>query len=260
MALKLKDRTKGSLKKVMIYGLDGSGKSTFAEQYCHENGLNPVVIDIDDTNYTHLPILDLDLDSDVKTIKSIQEAIKEIRKSEYDTIILDGVTSLLEKLTSNKPGMACYSDRAKRWNNILNLLSASKKHLIFIGQIDMEVIYTDEYQSSKAVMHVNYLVNEKYKTYVEKGQYKHEVVKIRTWEGKPLETAQVKPENSNENLSRDHVKEIVKSLCEMAKNNGKPCLKGVLIKCLKECTELTSEEKEVTKQFIKNLPNGEVNL
>ena len=48
-------KTRGNdLKKVLIYGLDGSGKSTFAEQYCNDNNLNAIVIDVDDTNYTDL--------------------------------------------------------------------------------------------------------------------------------------------------------------------------------------------------------------
>lgn len=181
MALKIRNRAKEpSLKKVLIYGLDGSGKSTFAEEFCKENHLNPVVIDIDDTNYTNLDILDLDLGSDVKTYNNIKHAIEEIAKSDYDTIILDGVTSLLEMLVSKAKGMAQYSDRSKRWNDILRALLASKKNLIFIGQIDMELIYTPDAQSSKAVIKVNSMVNEKYLTYIDdKGNYCHEVKKYR---------------------------------------------------------------------------------
>ena len=50
--LTFKNRTANDKKKVMIYGNDGTGKSTFAETYCNKNGLNRVVIDIDDTNFT----------------------------------------------------------------------------------------------------------------------------------------------------------------------------------------------------------------
>ena len=35
--LKIRER-KSMPKKVLIYGLDGSGKSTFAEKFCRENG------------------------------------------------------------------------------------------------------------------------------------------------------------------------------------------------------------------------------
>lgn len=180
--LKLKNRKENeNLKKVLIYGLDGSGKSTFAEQYCQENGLKPVVIDIDDTNYTDLPILDLNLKDDIRTYENIKNAISEISRSkDFDTIILDGVTSLLEMLTSNNPGIVAYSDRAKRWNKILQKLQSSKKHLIFIGQADMRVLYNEDHQSSKAVIKVNSMVNEKYYCYVKGGKYFHEVKKYRT--------------------------------------------------------------------------------
>ena len=184
MALRLKNRAKEpNLKKVLIYGMDGSGKSTVAEQYCNEHGLNPICIDIDDTNYTNVPIVEINLTTDLTTYNSIKETIKEITKSEYDTIILDGVTSLLEMLTSKAKGMAAYSDRSKRWNDILRNLVSSKKNLIFIGQIDMKLVFNDDSQSSKAVIKVNSMVNEKYYTYIDdKGQYLHDVKKFRTLE------------------------------------------------------------------------------
>ena len=183
MALKFKNRKEGPrLKKVLVYGMDGSGKSTFAETYCNENGLKPVCIDIDDTNYTDVPIVEVNLTTDLTTYNTIKGVIQEITKSkEFDTIIVDGVTSLLELLTSKAKGMAAYSDRSKRWNDILRALLVSKKNIIFVGQIDMELIYTPDAQSSKAVIKVNSMVNEKYYTYIdEKGQYCHDVKKFRT--------------------------------------------------------------------------------
>ena len=182
--LKFKNRAENDRKKVLIYGLDGTGKSSYAAKYCKENGLHPVCIDIDDTNFTSLPILDLNLGGDMVTYKNIKNCIEEISKSsDFDTIILDGVTSLLEMLVSKKNGMAAYSDRSKRWNEILFRLENSKKHLIFIGQIDMEMLFNDDYQPSKAVIKVNSLVNEKYKCFIsEKGEYEVEVKKFRTLE------------------------------------------------------------------------------
>lgn len=178
--LKISKRGTNDLKKVMIYGNDGTGKSTFAEQYCKDNHLKPVVIDIDDTNYTNLDIVELDYGTDLSTYKEIKEFCESIKDYEYDTIIIDGVTSLLENLVSNAKGMAKYSDRASRWNGILRSLLKTKKHLIFIGQADMEVIYTVDAQSPKAVIKVNSMVNEKYYCYIDKnGNYKVETKKYR---------------------------------------------------------------------------------
>ena len=184
MALKLKNRSENTRKKVLIYGLDGTGKSTFAETYCKENGLNPIVIDIDDTNFTGLDILDLRFANDMQTYTIVKNTIKEIGKTpEYDTIILDGVSSLLEMLTSKAKGMAAYSDRSKRWNDILFELENTHKNLIFIGQIDLEMLFNDDYQPSKAVIKVNSLVNEKYRCYIDdKGNYTYETKKFRTLE------------------------------------------------------------------------------
>ena len=185
MVLKFKNPTEDNLKKVMVYGLDGSGKSTFATNYCKENCLNPVVIDIEDTNRTSLfsegRVLDIRMKTDLQTFNNVKKTIEEIRETDFDTIIIDGVTSLLEMLTSNAKGLAKYSDRASRFGKILQALLDSGKNLIFIGQIDMEVIFTEDFQSPKAVIKVNSLVNEKYLCYVdEKGNFTYEVKKFRT--------------------------------------------------------------------------------
>lgn len=201
MVLKFKDRTKEPrLKKVLIYGMDGSGKSTFAEQYCRQNGLNPVCIDIDDTNYTHVPIVEVNLTTDLTTYNTVKTAIQDISKSEFDTIILDGVTSLLELLTSKAKGMAAYSDRSKRWNDILRALLVSKKNIVFVGQIDMELIFTPDAQSSKAVIKVNSMVNEKYYCYIsDKGEYLQDVKKFRTMDQIEAESFQApEPEKVEE--------------------------------------------------------------
>ena len=204
MVLKFKRRSsETNLKKVMVYGHDGTGKSTFAENYCNKNGLNPVVIDVDDTNYTNLPILELDFGSDVKTFNQMKSAITEISKTEdFDTIIVDGVTSLLEMLVSNAKGLAKYSDRATRFQKILQLLLSSGKNLIFIGQADMEVIFTEDFQSSKMVIKINSIVNEKYCCYIDdKGNYTYEVKKLR----KVQEQTPVKPMD----IPKEPIKETV---------------------------------------------------
>ena len=180
--LKFKVRGKDDLKKVMIYGNDGTGKSTFAETYCNNNGLKPVVIDVDDTNYTNLPIVEVDLSSDLKAYKFVKNIVNEVLQSgEFDTIILDGVTSYLEMLVSKANGLKKYSDRAERFQDVLRTLLSSGMNLIFIGQADMKVIYNEEHQSNKMVIKINSLVNEKYYCYIdEKGRYQVDTVKFRS--------------------------------------------------------------------------------
>ena len=180
--LTFKTRGADDKKKVLIYGNDGTGKSTFAEKYCEQHGLNPVVIDVDDTNFTSLPIVQVDLSTDLNAYRMVKDVILKINQTdEFDTIILDGVTSYLEMLVSKANGLKKYSDRAERFQDILRLLQSSGKHLIFIGQADMAVIYTEEHQSNKMVIKINSIVNEKYHCYITpKGEFKTETVKFRS--------------------------------------------------------------------------------
>lgn len=243
MVLKLKNRAENPRKKVLIYGLDGTGKSTFAETYCKENGLNPVVIDIDDTNFTGLDILDLKFANDMQTYTIVKNTIKEIGKSDYDTIILDGVSSLLEMLTSKSKGMAAYSDRSKRWNDILFELENTQKNLIFIGQIDLEMLFNDDYQPSKAVIKVNSLVNEKYRCYIDdKGNYLHEVKKFRTLEQIEAEAKpKAKAPKPKEPVIFESSKEIADSIiAELPQRNM--LMAKLKLKELVDTRVLTNEE------------------
>lgn len=184
--LVFKTRGTDDKKKVLIYGNDGTGKSTYAETYCKKHGLKPVVIDVDDTNFTNLPIVQVDLSSDLNAYRMVKDVILKIKGTdEFDTIILDGVTSYLEMLVSKANGLKKYSDRAERFQDILRQLQSTGKHLIFIGQADMAVIYNEEHQSNKMVIKINSIVNEKYHCYIdEKHRYKVETVKYRSVEEK----------------------------------------------------------------------------
>ena len=193
MALKFKQRGHDP-KKVLIYGEDKSGKSTFAETYCKENGLKAVVIDIDDTNYTSLPILALNLKNDIAGYNNIKKAIADIvADGSFDTIIIDGVSSMIELFVSKAKGIKKYGDRAERFSDILRDLLNSGMNLIFIGQIDMKVIHTEDFQSPKPIVKINSIVNEKYKTYHTKKGYSHKVIACRVWEG-PAPTPEPTPE------------------------------------------------------------------
>ena len=254
--LQFKDPSEENLKKVMVYGRDGTGKSTFAANYCKEHNLNPVVIDIDDTNRTSLfserRVLQLDMKNDLQTFNNVKKAIEEIKNTDFDTIIIDGVTSLLEMLTSNAKGLAKYSDRSIRFNKILQSLLDSKKNIIFIGQIDMEVIFTEDFQSSKAVIKVNSLVNEKYYCFIdEKGNFSHEVRKYRTVEPAVETTPKVESEEVVENVSsqpREIVEEFV-TAAEVGEPN--PADDPVRNQCQQIKIMLESEGKPVTKSSMR---------
>jgi GTPase SAR1 family protein len=170
-------------KKILIYGEDGSGKSTFAEKYCKNNNLNPVCIDVEKTNFTTVPILKCDLGNDKKAVRNITAIISELQGSKYDTLIIDGISTLLEILVSEARGLAKYSDRASNFQKILTATLNSGLNIIFIGQIDMEVIHTPDTQSNKQVIKINSLVNEKYLTVKqgdgEEAKYGHIVKKFR---------------------------------------------------------------------------------
>ena len=155
---------KNSLKKVLIYGEDGSGKSTFAEEYCKKNNLKAVCIDVEKTNFTSIPIVKCDLGNDKKAVRNIVSVIKQLKDSDYDTLILDGASTLLEILVSDAKGLAKYSDRATNFQKILMATLNSGLNVIFIGQIDMEVIHNQDTQSNKQIIKINSLVNEKYLT------------------------------------------------------------------------------------------------
>lgn len=180
-SLTFKTRGENDKRKIMIYGNDGTGKSTYAEKYCIENNLNPVVVDIDDTNFTKLPIVELQYEeNNKKNWFRIKDTFKKICLSDdFDTVIIDGVTSLLEMLVSDANGMKAYKDRADRFNEILLLFERCNKNVIYIGQADMEVIYSGEYQSNKSVIKINSIVNEKYHCYIDNGKYKVETLKFR---------------------------------------------------------------------------------
>ena len=179
--LTFKTRGANDKKKVLIYGNDGTGKSTYAETYCKDNDLKAVCIDVDDTNYTSIPLVEIDTRTDLTTFNSICEVIDLITDDDrFDTIIVDGVTSLIEMLVSKANGLKKYSDRSERFTKILRKLQMSGKNIIWIGQADMKVIYSEDHQSNKIVIKINSIVNEKYHCYIAKnGKYEVETEKYR---------------------------------------------------------------------------------
>lgn len=177
--LQFKKNNEKRVKKVLIYGLDNSGKSTFAEKYCKENNLKPVVVDIEDTNFTDVPSVIFERGSSMKVKDQLVTTIQEVAKSDYDTIIIDGVSSLLQLLVSNANGLKAYSDRSSNLNNITNALIKSKLNFILIGQIDLSVERKDDSEPSVAVVNLNAMVNEKYLCKNENGKFNVVTKKFR---------------------------------------------------------------------------------
>ena len=160
MALKLKNRRQAP-RKVLFYGKDGTGKSTRACQYVKVKNLKAIVIDVDETNFTECDVLDVEFHTPTQAYKNMLEAIKAIKESEeYDTIVIDGITSWIQYITPKKdPFMAL---RNARFNEFAKELRNSRLNVILIGQVDMYVEDPGkEEKNNKMVVFLNGWVNEK---------------------------------------------------------------------------------------------------
>ncbi len=253
MVLKIKER-KTIPKKVLIYGLDGSGKSTFAEQYCKENDLNAICLDVDDTNFTNIPLVEFDRSNNLKVQKQVLEFIADVKQSDFDTVIIDGVSSLLNLLVSNGKGLNKYGDRTVALNKIINELARSKLNFILIGQIDLD---TAKDEVSVAVVNVNSIVNEKYYCYIDsKGNYLQEVKKFRSLNKVIAEAKTDKPKTDKPKTDKpkqnklDNLNDIAKSI--LAENNDLLNAKVELARLLKagiisndECPKILKIIEEV---------------
>ena len=176
----VKRRDNNNLKKVLVVGVDKSGKSTFAEEYCKKNNLNAVVLDFLDTNYTGLDLItDIPQDNSMKLFRFMRQFIKEFEESEYNALIIDGVDTLSDGLISDANGLAKYSDRGVAFNKIIRLLKKTNKSIIFIGQTNFDMdFYNDEENPNRPVILTNAFVNEKYRCKKVNGKYEcEEIVK-----------------------------------------------------------------------------------
>lgn len=178
-----KKRGADNKRKVLIYGQDGSGKSTYAEKYCRDHNLNPVVLDIEDTNYTDLPMLnEFDLSRDVKAYRFMKQVLDEITETDFDTIIIDGVDSLIESFISNANGLKCYADRSKTFLRFVKDCLKTNRNLIFVGQspVDLDYYKDTDAKPNACIVKLNAMVNEKYRI---GDKYKVETVKYRVYKG-----------------------------------------------------------------------------
>lgn len=181
MKLNIHKRGENDLKKVLIYGEDGSGKSTFAEKYCKDHNLNPLVLDIEDTNYTSLPMInDFDLSSDMKAYRFMKNILTQIETMEYDTLIIDGIDSLIDAFISEANGLKCYADRSKTFIKFLRDCTKTNKNLIFVGQapVDLDYYRGSTTTPNTCIIKLNATVNEKYRML---DKFKVETVKYRVY-------------------------------------------------------------------------------
>lgn len=164
MAIKLRDEKTIPLKTMFI-GKDGSGKSTNAFKYCQVKDLNPICIDFDATNIgTGCPVMEVDLSSHIIAKRNILKAIDDVEKSEYDTLILDNVGTMIDDVSATKEVDPFGGAGADAFKSIMKKLRKTKLNVILIAQIDF---YVDEptkrvEKNNKKAVQLNAWVNEKY--------------------------------------------------------------------------------------------------
>ena len=167
MVIKLRDYSKIP-RKTMFIGKDGSGKSTNAYKYCMAKGLNPICIDFDNTNIgTGCPVMDIDLSTHIIAKRNILQAISDVEKSEYDTLIFDNAGTMIEDVSATRevdPFGAAGSDAFKA---IMKKLRKTRLNVIFIVQIDFYIEEPDKKteKNNKKAVALNAWVNEKYYCY-----------------------------------------------------------------------------------------------
>lgn len=207
--LKLKDRRAGNVpKRVLIYGEPGAGKSSFCETYCKENNLKEIVIDFDSTNFTKSPVVNIDLSSDLRAYKGIKEVIKEVKNTEeYDTIVFDGVGTMLDLLISSANGMRRFADRSDRFNSILKELLSSNLSVIFIGQWDMALDSYQDTTPNKSIIRINSLVNWIYSCKKDGDTFTQTLIKFRK-ELEDNKTEEKPVKESTDMVASDYLEQI----------------------------------------------------
>lgn len=207
--LKLKDRREGNVpKRVLIYGEPGAGKSSFCEKYCRENNLKEIVIDFDSTNFTKSPVVDIDLSSDLKAYKGIKEVIREVKNSnDYNTIVFDGVGTMLDLLISSANGMRRFADRSDRFNSILKELLSSNLSVIFIGQWDMALDSYQDTTPNKSIIRINSLVNWIYSCKKDGDTFTQTLIKFRK-ELEDNKTEEKPVKESTDMVASDYLEQI----------------------------------------------------
>lgn len=160
MALEL-ETTMDIPRKVLFYGKDGTGKSTQAERYCKAKQLKAVMVDVDKTNFTSLPRAKVDFSNPTKAYTNMLQLITDVIESEFDTLVIDGISSWIQMMTPKKDPFA--QMRNSRFNETMKELRNSGLNIILIGQVDMYIEDPGkEEKNNKMMVYLNGWVNEKY--------------------------------------------------------------------------------------------------
>lgn len=172
--------------RTLIYGLDGTGKSTAAKKYCQKKGLKPVVIDMDNTNWTELPILDVKFQGPKMFVTAVNNIIMDISKSpDFDTLIIDGIGSMVDLfIPDDGKGQYVWTTRNQHFNRLWKCLVRTPINIIFIGQDDM-VVKPDK-DTNKIAVKINAMVNWKFECTKKGNNFYNECTKWRGEKEEPI--------------------------------------------------------------------------
>lgn len=160
MALEL-ETTLEIPRKVLFYGKDGTGKSTQAERYCKAKRLNAVMVDVDKTNFTSLPRAKVDFSNPTKAYTNMLQLIEDVKESEFNTLVIDGISSWIQFMTPKKDPFA--QNRNSRFNDVMKELRNCGLNIILIGQVDLYIDEpSKEEKNNRMMVYLNGWVNEKY--------------------------------------------------------------------------------------------------
>lgn len=160
MALEL-ETTVNIPRKVLFYGKDGTGKSTQAARYVKAKRLKAVLVDVDKTNFTDLPRAKVDFSNPTKAYTNMLQLITDVIESDFDTLVIDGISSWIQFMTPKKDPFA--QNRNSRFNEVMKELRNSNLNIILIGQVDLYIEDPGkEEKNNRMMVYLNGWVNEKY--------------------------------------------------------------------------------------------------
>lgn len=143
-------------KKVLLYGVEGVGKTTLASKFPE-----PLFIDLDQGS----DFMEVDRVSDIRSFEELMQALREIGKTSYQTVVIDtadkteelGVLHLLQKHRKNGledfgygSGFTYLKELMSVFLTACSQLIAEGKHVVILAHSKLETIkdplFEEEYQ------------------------------------------------------------------------------------------------------------------